>query len=96
MSQRGNKDETNNSRLSGPLRLRRWQEILSSMGPEAELSTEASGTCLSCFEIPGLCQESADADADCWSEGEVRRGFDAVTTILLQPFSFPFGDMILR
>lgn len=76
----------NNLRLSGLLHLRRLQEILSFMCPKAELSTEASRTCLGFFEIPGLCQESADMDH--WSEGEVRRGFDVVTAILLQ--SFPF------
>lgn len=94
MSQRGDKDETNNSRLSGPLHLRRRQEILSSMCPMAGLSTEASRTCLGCLEIPGLCLESADMD--CWCEGEVRRGCDAVAPLLLQLFSFPFGDTILR
>lgn len=63
------------------------------MCPKAELSAKAPRTCLGFLEIPGLCQESADMD--CWSEGEVR-SYDAVTTVLLQLFSFPFGDMILR
>lgn len=81
--------KNNDLKLCGPLHLRRLQEILSfSMCSKTKLSTEASRTCLGCFETPDVCQESVEMN--CWSEGEAMRGGERVWCCNHHPCSDSF------